>query len=161
MSHYRLLAEADLPRQNDYDGRGNLSERFLQQWCAWFIEQCKDQVTFMARMLDLDSFKGRLLALMLTRSEAEGRAGYRRELVLPLLHIFATGPVSRGEFTQMTGLKGRTASESIRVLLQDGLLSTPSPKGSLSLEFPLDALATLFPNLYPETAAALAPAAQE
>lgn len=154
--YYRLLAEADLHRQNDLDGRGNLSERFLQQWCAWFIEQCGDQVTFMSRMLDLDSFKAALTALMLTRGEAQGRAGYRRELVLPLMHIFATGPVTRGEFTQMTGLSERLASSSIRTLLEDGILSSPSPKGKLYLEFPLDALGMLLPNLYPE--AAVAPA---
>lgn len=152
--YYRLLAEADLHRLDDLDGRGNLSERFLQQWCAWFIEQCSDQVTFMSRMLDLDSFKAALLALMLTRGEAQGRAGYRRELVLPLLHIFATGPVSRGEFSQMTGLSDRVASPSIRVLIEDGILSSPSPKGKLALEFPLDALGMLLPNLYPEAAVA-------
>jgi Fic family protein len=157
--YYRLLAEADLHRQNDIDGRGNLSERFLQQWCAWFIDQCRDQVGFMSRMLDLDNFKSGITALMLTRGEAQGRAGYRRELVLPILHIFATGPVTRGEFTQMTGLSERVASSSIRVLLNDGLLSSPSPKGKLFMEFPLDALGMLLPNLYPE--AAVAPGAVE
>lgn len=153
--YYRLLAEADLPRKADYDGRGNLSERSLFQWCEWFIAQCRDQVDFMTWMLDLPRLKDRVQALMIIRREIHGISEYRPELVLPLLHIIATGPVTRGEFIQMTGLGERTARGCISRLVDDGLLQSPSHKAPLGIAFPLEMIDTLFPNLYPEAAVAL------
>jgi hypothetical protein len=32
------LAEADMPRHGDLDGRGNLSERMLKAWCEFFLD---------------------------------------------------------------------------------------------------------------------------
>ena len=62
------------------------------------------------------------------------------------------GPVSRGDFKQMSGLADRTAQQSIAQLLRDGLLKSGGPKGAVYMGFPLDALNILFPNLYPEAA---------
>lgn len=42
--YFALLSNADLPRQGDLDGRGNLSEKTLYQWCLFFIEVCKKEV---------------------------------------------------------------------------------------------------------------------
>lgn len=42
--YFALLSNADMPRQGDLDGRGNLSEKALYQWCVYFIETCSDQV---------------------------------------------------------------------------------------------------------------------
>jgi hypothetical protein len=52
----------------------------------------------------------------------------------------------------MTGLGERTARKVLSQLLRDGLLVSDSPKGEVGIGFPLDALAILFPNLYPEAA---------
>jgi len=35
--------------------------------------------------------------------------------------------------------------------VRDGILGSDTPKGSVSLRFPLDAVEILFPNLFPET----------
>lgn len=72
--------------------------------------------------------------------------------MLPLHHVLAAGPVSRGEFVQMTGLGERTARKVLSQLLKDGLLLSDSPKGDVGIGFPLDALGLVFPNLYPEAA---------
>jgi Fic family protein len=149
---YELLANADMARQGDLDGRGNLSERMLREWCRFFIELCNDQVTFMARMLDLAQLKQRMAGLVLVRSESAEYPHYRKEAVLPLHHVLAAGPVSRSEFVQMTGLGERTARKLMSQLLKDGLLVSGSPKGEVGIGFPLDALGLLFPNLYPEAA---------
>lgn len=155
--YYELLANADMPCHGDLDGRGNLSERMLRAWCEFFIDLCADQVDFMARMLDLEGLKQRLAALMTIRMESSAYADYRREAVLPLLHALAAGPVSRGEFVQMTGLAERTGRKLLARLLHDGLLVSKTPKGNVSIGFPLDALNVLFPNLYPEAATAPPP----
>ena len=43
----RMMDHADMPRQGDLDGRGNLSRRALQEFTVWFLSACLDQVTFM------------------------------------------------------------------------------------------------------------------
>lgn len=150
--YYRHLSEADMPRHGDYDGRGNLSERMLIAWCEFFISICKDQVDFMTRMLDLDDLKTRMAALITIRSHQQGMTDYRSEAILPLQHVMALGPITRGEFVQMTGLGERTGRKVLAQLLADGLLQSDTPKGPVKMGFPLDTLGVLFPNLYPEAA---------
>lgn len=52
--------------------------------------------------LELDSMKRRIEALITFRA-AHDKA-IRPEAILPLYHVFATGPLTRREFAQMTGL---------------------------------------------------------
>lgn len=153
-AYYLRLSEADMTRQGDLDGRGNLSERKLVEWCGFFVDVCRDQVEFMTRLLQPETLKNRLRALVHVRA-AEHKA-YREELMLPLLHVLAVGPVTRAEFTQMTGLGETTARKSVSQLLKDGLLQSDSHKSELRIGIPLDALGILFPNLYPEAATTLA-----
>lgn len=152
-AYYLHLSEADMARQGDLDGRGNLSERMLMAWCEFFIHTCLDQVRFMTHMLNLDELKERLAALVAIRAQQAGQTGYRPQAVLALHHVFALGPVARGEFVQLTGLADRTGRKVLAQLLADGLLLSDSPKGPVRMGFPIDALGLLFPNLYPEAAA--------
>jgi len=150
-AYYASLADADMPRHGDLDGRGNLSERMLLKWCEFFIDTCLDQVEFMGQMLDLEKLRERVEALVLVRTAQPAQyPNYRKEAVLPLHHVLLAGSISRGEFTQMTGLGERTARPILSQLLKDGLLQSDSPKGRVYVGFPLDALNILFPNLYPE-----------
>ncbi len=153
--YYTHLSNADMARQGDLDGRGNLSERMLLAWCDFFIAICEDQVALMTRMLDLGDVKKRLDALVTVRAKQRGGDGYRDEAVLALHHVFAAGPVARGEFVQLTGLGERTGRKVLAALLADGLLASDTPKGEVRLGLPLDALNILMPNLYPEAATAL------
>ena len=150
--YYQCLSEADMARQGDLDGRGNLSQRMLVQWCEFFIGVCHDQVAFMTHLLQPETLKTRMEALVRVRSTE--REGYRPELILPLLHALAVGPVTRGDFSRMTGLGETTARKSMSRLLKDGLLVSDSHRSELRIGLPLDALNILFPNLYPEAAAA-------
>ncbi len=77
------------------------------------------------------------------------------EAILPMQHVLALGPVTRGEFLQMTGLGERTGRKVLAQLLADGLLLSDSPKGAVRCGLPLDALSVLLPNLYPEAATTL------
>jgi hypothetical protein len=103
-------------------------------------------------MLDLGLLRERIAALVLIRSQSTTHSDYRREALLPLYHVLAAGPVSRADFTQMTGLGERTARKLTARLLADGLLVSDSPKGEVGIGFPLNTLNILFPNLYPEAA---------
>lgn len=145
--YYERLAGADSPRRGDLDGRGNLSLEGLVRWCRFFLEVCLDQVTFMTKLLDLDGLKARLRALVLIKG-----GKFKVEIALPLHHLFAAGPVTRGEFKQLTGLGERTAQGQLALLLKAGLLESSSALGPVRLGFPLDSLQYLFPDLYPEAA---------
>ncbi|SAH94185.1 Uncharacterised protein [Bordetella ansorpii] len=151
--YYAHLAAADIPRQGDLDGRGNLTERGLIDWVQYFLRICSDQVDFMSRMLDMDNMKTRIEALITFRSTQDPEI--RREAVLPLYHLFAAGPLTRGEFSQMSGMGERTSRKLIARLLQTGLITSPSTHGLLRFALPLDALQFLLPGLYPEAAAPL------
>lgn len=153
--YYGLLSNADMPRHSDLDGRGNLSERMLREWCKFFISQCDDQVSFMAKMLDIAEMRERLQALISFRSHSSQYKEYRQEAVMPLHHLIAAGAVSRADFIQMTGMTDRTARRMLAQLLNDGLLVSDGHRGDVEIGFPLDALNFLFPKLYPEAAAEL------
>lgn len=153
--YYLMLDGADAMRQGDLDGRGNLSEKALWDWCNYFLEVCADQIGFMAHMLDLSRLRERLQAWVLVRRAGGDSTEYREEAVLPLQMLAAAGTLSRGEFSRMTGLEERTARKVISRFLKDGLLQSDSHRGALRLAFPLHALNILFPSLYPEAAAAV------
>lgn len=148
--YYARLVNADQPRRGDLDGRGNLTTAGLVEWVDFFVQVCLDQVQFMTRMLELDGLKRRIEALITYRATED--KDIRREAVLPLHHVFAAGPVTRGEFIQMTGLGERTGRKLLSRLLHTGLLVSDSHVAPVRFGLPLDALSLLFPELYPEAA---------
>ena len=147
-AYYAALHNADSPRRGNLDGRENLSTLGLLEWVRYFLGVCNDQVSFMSKMLALDGIKQRLEALIIFRSTQD--KAVRREAVLPLLHIFGLGPVTRGEFAQMTGLAERSARTLLAKLLADKLLISDTAYGPVRFGLLLDSLSMLFPNLHPE-----------
>ncbi|MGQ0650828.1 MAG: Fic family protein [Betaproteobacteria bacterium] len=149
-TYYARLADADAPRQGDLDGRGNLSEKGLVAFATHFLAICLDQVSFMGKMLDLTTLRGRVQGYLvyLSQQDKAVRAG-----VAPAMHyLFLTGSMPRGEFKQATGLPSRTADRAIATLLERGLLESDSARGPVKFGLPLEALSFYFPMLYPEAA---------
>jgi Fic family protein len=149
-TYYAKLHAADNHRQGDLDGRGNLSEKMLWEWCEWFIAIAEDQVSFMTKMLSLDEMKARISALVIFRSQFD--KGIREEAIVPLFHMFLAGPMARGEFQQMTGLGERTARSLLSKLIETGLVVSQGHTAPVKIAFPLDSLQFLLPELYPEAA---------
>ncbi len=56
-----LLANCDLTRRNDLDGRGNLSEEALAAFTRFFLTVCIDQVDFMESLVQPDGLRARIL----------------------------------------------------------------------------------------------------
>jgi Fic family protein len=146
--YYAKLINADAHRRGDLDGRGNLTAAGLTEWVDFFLGVCEDQVNFMTRMLDLDGMKQRIEALVTYRAAHDKEI--RSEAILPLHHLFAAGPVSRGDFVQMTGLGERTGRNLLARLLATRLVVSDSARGPVRFGLPLDALYLLLPELYPE-----------
>lgn len=136
---------ADTPRQGDLDGRGNLSERALVDFTGWFLKICHVQVRFMTELFDLDTLGARLVRYV-DRSET-----LKPEAARLLQEALIRGQFERGEASRVTGLPERTARRILNDVIASGLLASETPKGPVSLRFPVDTLETLFPRLYPET----------
>jgi len=151
--YYARLADADLPRRGDLDGRGNLSEQALVTWIDYVLDVCLDQVRFMGGLLDISAMERRIAAC-LTFEEQSQRSGVRREALRPLHYLFLTGgELERGEFKVMTGLGERTAVSALSALIRRGLLKSDTPQGKVRFALPLHALRFYFPSLWPEAEA--------
>jgi len=96
-------------------------------------------------MLALDSMKAKIKAAVQVEA-AKGRL--REEVALPLYHLFAACPATRGEFIQMTGLGERTGRAALSAVLKCGLAASETSRAPVRFAFPLDALPVLFPALY-------------
>jgi Fic family protein len=156
--YYARLNDADLPRRNDLDGRGPLSQEELVAFASYFLGVCLDQVRFMRGRLDLASLRDRLKSLLLHLQEQPWEMGSEKSVVkidaLEALHYVAmAGPVERSRFVAMTGLGDRTGRRVLASLLNFGVLTEDSPRSPVSFGVPLSSLRFLFPNLWPEAEA--------
>jgi Fic family protein len=145
-SEYKLMMDqADTPRQGDLDGRGNLSRRSLNEFVLWFLKVALDQVQFMSSLFELDTLSRRLKTYV-ARTE-----NLKPEATRFLEEALIRGEFERGEIARITGLPERTARRVLADTTATGLLASDTPKGPVSLRFPVDALEILFPRLFPET----------
>ena len=146
---------ADLPRRNDLDGRGALSQEGLIAFVRYFLETCLDQSRFMGECLALRRFQERIAALLGHLQRHPWQLGSEKSLVkldaIEALHyVSITGPVERSRFVAMTGLGDRTGRRVLASLLDFGILSAPSHRAPVSFSLPLKSLRFLFPRLWPE-----------
>jgi len=139
-----MMNLADTPRQGDLDGRGNLSRRALEVFVVWFLKVCIDQITFMSELFDFDNLSARLIHYVEQQNlKPESRA--------VLQEILRVGELPRGKVAPISGLKERTARDLLSALVADGILASDTPKGPVSLRFPVKSLDILFPRLYLES----------
>lgn len=138
----RMMSHADMPRQGDLDGRGNLSQRALSEFVLWYLRVCLDQVTFMTGLFEIDALAARL------RRSVEQSDTLKPEAVRLLEEALVRGEFSRGDINRITGLPERSARRVLKGTMAEGLLASDTPKGKVSLRFPTDTLDTLFPKLF-------------
>jgi Fic family protein len=154
-SYRAHLAAGDAPREGDLDGRGNLSDRTLTEFCAFFLRVCLDQARYMDGLLALNGLIGRLEGYVQLREKGvalgpEGVAAPLRPEVAAVLRSAAVeGEIARGEVARLIGMSERTGRDVLRGLLDEGLLVATSEKGPVRLGFPAHAAGYLFPCLYP------------
>lgn len=138
------LAGADEPRMGDLDGRGNLSEKRLAEFCVYALRTAIDQAKYMGSMFALENFQARAGAYF-----RRVRFDLKPESAHLFLHAFGMGEFERGEASRITGLNERSARDVLGGLVGEGLLLSDSPKGKVRVGFPMHALGSLLPNLYP------------
>jgi len=145
-SEYRqMMDSADTPRQGDLDGRGNLSQRALNEFVLWFLQVALDQVKFMSSLFEIGTLAARL------RNYVERSETLKPEAARLLEEGLMRGQFERGEISRIAGLPDRSARRVLNDVVAAGLLASETPKGPVSLRFPVDALEILFPRLFPQT----------
>lgn len=144
-----LLAQADRPREGDLDGRGNLTQRGLVDFCKFFLDCSVDQIRFMSDLLEP--------ATLITRMEIHIEEEMRAKRLLPgsfavLREAVISGEVERSKIPLLTGYEERGARNVTAKLVEKGMLTASTHRAPLRLAFPSDVADRWFPNLYPANA---------
>ena len=146
--YYAALGAADARRQGDHDGRGNLSDRGLADFCVFFLRTALDQIEFMSGLLDLHSLSRRIEAHVHVK-HAEWSSAQREQVVRVLKAALIEGKLERGAVPHLIGRGVTTASAIIRLALDAGLVDSPNAvKGTLRLVFDSRVLDSYFPKLF-------------
>jgi Fic family protein len=147
-SRYKaLLAACDLPRRNDLDGRGTLSEEALVDFTRFFLQVCLDQVQFMESLMKPDELQTRV------RVWAEEETRLRR---LPvgsgaiLDALLYRGELPRSEIPPLLNVGERQASRITTALIASGAVTSDSTRAPLKLAFPASLAGRWMPGLFPD-----------
>ena len=137
------LAACDLPRRNDYDGRGPLGYESLADFTEFFLDTCIDQVDFMRGLMEPRKLHARVLAW----ARAEPSLPKRSEVVLKA--VLNLGEVERGEIPGMLGVTERQARRVTADLAKAGVLKSDSDRAPLRLAFTARLAEHWMPGLFP------------
>ncbi len=148
-SYKEHLANCDLPRRNDLDGRGNLSEEALASFSRFFLEVCLDQVSFMENLVQPDRLRARILLWV----EEEIRLGSLPPKSGNVLEaVLYRGELPRGDAAAIVGTGDRQARRIVSALLEKDVLTSESARSPLRLAFPAGLAPRWMPGLFPEKA---------
>jgi Fic family protein len=143
----QLLANCDLTRRNDLDGRGNLSEEALAEFTRFFLEACIDQVDFMEGLMQPERLRIRILQW----AEEESRLGKLPQRSGAILEaVLFRGAMPRGDAAAAIGGSERNARRIVSALIDAGVLQSESSRAPLLLAFPATLAARWMPGLFPE-----------
>ena len=137
-----------MPRRNDLDGRGALSEEALARFIGFFLETCLDQVKFMEQLVQPERLRDRILIWV----EEQTRAGTlppRSGKVLEA--ILFRGELPRSEVPALLDTGERNARRTVSSLLERGVLVSASSRASLRIAFPAALASRWMPGLFPES----------
>jgi Fic family protein len=145
-----LLANADAPRQGAYDGRGQLTEKGLLNFCDYMVDTAIDQVTYISDLLDLAKMRLRMESYVRARNDhlvAGIDAPLKTTAGVILYTAFQLGEIERAHALELCAMPERSASRLLSQLKSEGLLSETSRKSSLRWEIPEHAEPWYLPNL--------------
>lgn len=146
-AYKRHLADADGPRRNDLDGRGNLSEEALAEFARFFLSVCIDQITFMESLVQPERLRTRIV---LWAEEEVRVAGLPPKSTSILEAVLYRGKLPRGDAAGVVGASERHARRIVSALIERGVLTADSARAPLRLVFPATLAPRWMPGLFPE-----------
>ena len=141
------LAACDLPRRNDLDGRGNLSEENLAEFTKFFLTVCIDQVSFMEGLMQPDQLRARILLWVEEEIRLNKLPPKSGAVIEALLY---RGELPRGDIATIVGASERQARRVVSTLMDQGVLRSESTRAPLHLAFPAILASRWMPRLFPE-----------
>lgn len=141
------LAECDLPRRNDLDGRGHLSEEALASFTRYFLETCIDQVSFMEGLMQPDRLRTRILLWAEEETRLNKLPPKAGNVIEALLY---RGELPRGDVAELLGVTSRHARRIVSALFEQGVLTSAGPRDPLLLAFPATLASRWMSGLFPE-----------
>lgn len=144
--YFEFLQTADRPREDDRDGRGNLSDKGLAGFCRFFLGTVLDQVRFMGGLLALPGLRTRVEHYF--QLETPHVPHYREEAMRVVRALVDEGEIPRGRVPEITGKGATVSAEIIKLCLREGWAESPSDKGVLRIAFPAKVLPSYFPQLF-------------
>ena len=141
------LAHCDLPRRNDLDGRGPLSQESLADFTRFFLEVCLDQIQFMEELVQPDRLRIRIL-LWAEEQIQLGLLPPRSGNILEALLYRGALPRADAAHLVMTG--ERQARRIVAALVDHGVVTSEGPRTPLRLAFPASLAPRWMPGLFPE-----------
>jgi hypothetical protein len=144
--YFAWLEAADQGRRGDLDGRGNLSDAALADFCVFFLETMLDQIQFMSGLLGLPALRTRVERYF--QFQALHLDRYRDELMRVARSLVDEGEIPRSRVQEITGKGATVSAEIIKLGLDEGYFDTPSPKGLLRVAFPTKVHDFYFPQLF-------------
>lgn len=142
--YLNALIRADQHRKGDLDGRGNLSNTGLLEFCRFFLKTALDQMDFMIGLLALDGMQKRIQSAV-DRQVLLGEL--KPEAAHLLKDVFLRGEIARGRIPKIIGMPERSARRVVSQLLKKNYLVSNSPKGPVMLGFPASMVGYYFPRL--------------
>jgi len=149
-TYKQQLAACDLPRRNDLDGRGHLSEEALADFAVFFLDLCIDQVEFMDGLIQPERLRERI-RLWARDAIQLGRLPPKAGLVLDAL--LYRGALPRGEVPELVGTGERQARRVVSALIDAGVVTAQTSRAPLVLAFPAHLAGRWLPGLFPEPSA--------
>jgi Fic family protein len=149
VDYKRGLAECDLPRRNDLDGRGNLSEEALSRFTRFFLEICLDQIGFMEELVEPERLRTRILLWAEEEIRLNALPAKAGSVLEALLY---RGELPRGDVGSMLGTTDRHARRIVAALMAKNVLVSESARAPLRLAFPAALASRWMPGLFPERA---------
>ena len=141
------LAACDLPRRNDLDGRGHLSEESLAEFTAFFLNICIDQIAFMESLVEPARLRARILLWAEEEIRLENlplKSGALLEAVL------FRGELPRSDVAALLQTGERNARRVTSKLLKAGVFVSDTTRAPLRLAFPASLASRWMPGLFPE-----------
>jgi Fic family protein len=141
------LANCDLPRRNDLDGRGSLSEEALAEFTRFFLETCLDQVKFVEELVQPDKLRARV-KLWADEEIATGALPPKAGAVLDA--ILYRGALPRRDVHELLNTSPRSARRVVSALIERGVVTAATTKSDLVIAFPAKLAGRWMPGLFPE-----------
>ncbi len=135
-----LFSVDPAPKQDDESKNETLAD-----FCQFFLEVCLDQINFMTKQLRLEKIEPRIEWFCSRRKKKD-----KNESRL-LRAVFMEGEVKRGKAPSILNTSERTSRRIVKDLIEEGLLTSDSPKSPLRVALSFKVMSHYFPSLYENT----------